>query len=249
MLTLTVLVSLLILTSASPSKITHHSKPKIAVSVPANIKEMFDILYNDQLAPALANGIPEAGIPSLDPYTQDVTPGSFGLGSDGLFLFEFTDVLMNGFSEAVIDSYDMYNDGFGAYEVDRQLTFVPYLYAKYSMTGKYNKEKLNTTGYINITGSSCQRESWQSWTPGQDASGNVTYAPFDSYEFCNTLSDASLSITGLPDDVLTLFQDYGDYATENLFCGCFMSYVENTIGEFTVIDYLLNQDQQSSNVH
>jgi hypothetical protein len=217
-----------------------------------NIKQQLDEVFNELLAPALATGIPDAGIPSLDPYTQDFSESSIELLSgEGTFLkFSFVNVSMSGYSQAVLNSYDSYHsvlDGPTAYEVDRSLTIVhPYLNANYILKGRLNyNQRFNATGTVNITATSMTRDSNIIITQHTNrTTGSVHYTGFDSYEFCSSISGAVMNWTGLPSEVLSeLDYDYG-YNLQTIFCGAIMSYVNNAIGEMEVITTLLDENQQ-----
>jgi len=235
MLTVTLFLSLLIATSVSPFKL----KDGVG-AVPRDVKTLFKNVF-DALPATLATGLPDEGIPSLSPYTQDITGISVDGEYHGTLTFDLTDVVMNGFSNARQESYYIYQSIVekDSYEVDRVIYSVAYLNATYSAAGSYNTHTTSATGTFSISASYETRTSDMVFRATTDDSGNVTYSGVSDDEFC-TLNEPVFTITGLPTKLTSLFQLYYNSVIRDLYCGAIGAYVTNDIGEMAVIVDMLN---------
>jgi hypothetical protein len=244
MISVSMLLSIVLVSSAVG--LPHRVRYDVS-AVPSDVKSLFKAVFN-ALPDTLAAGLPDEGIPSLSPYTQDIA----GVEVDGQntgtnhLTFDLTDVELEGFSDAQEESYYIYQYGLkkDQYEVDRVMYTPGSLTASYSVTGSLEGHEVTATGELSITSSRVTRTSDMYFTQVTDDSGNVSYEGASIQEVC-TLDDPDFTITGLPDGVQSTFQKYYNTVIRDFYCGAISGYVTNDVGELTVIEDMLNSGDYS----
>jgi hypothetical protein len=217
-----------------------------------NMLDLLNTTFSITLSPFLASGIPDADVPPIDPYNQNMTEFEVFFDLDHVLFFDFFDVDMSGYSSAILEDYYVYNwFSNDTYYVYRTLTGdqdqQPYFNASYSLRAMYYGQTLLVNGTISITAPSIERSStWIVFTT-YNATGSYFRSTTMDVEWCS-YPDAVMEVTGLDDDLTTMFHNYNDEIINNVFCGALTYYVTNPIGEILVFNTIMREAQNQTTV-